>query len=229
VTSAFVLGATLTRTRLPSRGAFMAFVVALGVVVIVALLERRAGPLAAADRALTGVVFGLTVPLLAYAAFEAALGGRRLDGAVRAIALQGGNRRSAVLGVCATLGLVLAVSTMAIAAAALLAAYSPSDPRLLEDLGRTTWIAALGGLAYAAWFTLASTFGAAGGGRKWLLGLDWVLGASSGPLAVPWPRGHLRNLLGGTPVLDMHPGHAALVLVVGMALALAVAVYKLPE
>jgi len=227
--TSFVLGVEITRTRLTSRGAWMAFVVALGVVVFVALLERHTGPLAAADRTLTGAVFGVAVPLLTYAAFEAALGGQRLDVAVRAIARHGGNRRKAIVGSCATLGGVLAASTIALATVALLAAYSPSDPRLFADLASTTWIAALAGLAYAAWFALASTFGASGGGRKWLLGLDWIFGASSGPLALPWPRGHVRNLLGGTPVLDMQPGQAVLVLGVGMALALAVALSRAPE
>ena len=55
---------------------------------------------------------------------------------------------------------------------------------------------------YALYFGAASLLGKRGGGRKWALIIDFVLGAGSSALAAPWPRGHVRNLLGGEPVVD---------------------------
>ncbi|MGA7119898.1 MAG: hypothetical protein WBY94_07375, partial [Polyangiaceae bacterium] len=42
---------------------------------------------------------------------------------------------------------------------------------------------------------------------------DWVLGASDGAAALLTPRGHVRNLLGGVPPLDVSQRASAIALV----------------
>jgi hypothetical protein len=60
---------------------------------------------------------------------------------------------------------------------------------------------------------LGSSFGRRGGGRPVLLVVDWMLGASGGAAALMSPRGHVRNLLGGAPPMDLSERASALLLV----------------
>jgi hypothetical protein len=90
-----------------------------------------------------------------------------------------------------------------LAALAVLLTRGTADPKLVGDLLSSVWLGVLGGACYAAWFSLGSMVGASGGGRLLFLLLDWVLGSGSTALAAPWPRAHLRNLLGSEPVLHM--------------------------
>lgn len=181
---------------------------------------------AAADRALTSAVFGVALPLLAFLTAELAFSRDRVERALRTLARHGVSRRLAGLGIWLALAGALAAATLACALCALVSAYSLSDPRLWSDLGASTSIALLAGSAYAAWYTLAASFGSAGGGRKWLLVLDWLLGSATSWVALPWPRGHVRNLLGGTPVADLSQLASAGVLLVGTALALVIALAR---
>jgi hypothetical protein len=139
------------------------------------------------------------LPLLSYALVGTVVGWRSLAGSVgplvsfgapaaRAAAVAGG---VAVLA-CAALGAGLA-------AAVALIAHGVDDPPALADALASAYAGAMGGGAYAAWFTLGASFGRRGGGRPVLLVADWILGSGSGPIALGTPRGHLRNLLGGTP------------------------------
>jgi hypothetical protein len=92
--------------------------------------------------------------------------------------------------------------------AALLGAHAPSAASLGADVRASTGIALLAGAVYALYFGAASLLGKRGGGRKWALIIDFVLGAGGSALAAPWPRGHLRNLLGGEPVVDLSQANA---------------------
>jgi hypothetical protein len=166
------------------------------------------------------------LPVLAYLTSEAAFSGTRFGRSTRIVSRHGGSGRLAALGQAAALAGALAIGATCIACGVLVSAYPVSDPRLWTDLAATLPIALLAGVAYAAWYALASSFGREGGGRKWLLGCDWILGASSGVAALPWPRGHLRNLLGGTPILEMSQAQALWVLVAGTSLALAFALTR---
>jgi hypothetical protein len=85
----------------------------------------------------------------------------------------------------------------------------PGHPRFIPDLIAVVWIGALAGAAYTGLFALASRFRR---GRLWLLVGDWLLGSGTGFLALPWPRGHARNLLGFSPVLELTQPSAALAL-----------------
>jgi hypothetical protein len=78
-----------------------------------------------------------------------------------------------------------------------------SDGKAIADAFTSGWIGALGGAVYAVWFSLGSLFGKAGNGRSVALALDWVLGSATSAIAVPWPRAHLRSLLGGELVLGL--------------------------
>jgi hypothetical protein len=60
--------------------------------------------------------------------------------------------------------------------------------------------------------------GRRGQGRTWLLVADFLLGAGDSFLALPWPKGHIRNLLGGSAVLELSQ-LAALMAMLGTSLA----------
>lgn len=198
-----VLGARLTRSRLARGNSAIAVGTAALAVAMVALVLRRADPSSAPDQALTGVALGFVLPLLAYGSVARALEATRLEHALAELARYGANRRGAALGLVTAVATSLALAGALLAAVAVVVTRAPADPRLLADLGTSAWIGALAGAAYASLFCLASTFGARGGGRFWALVLDWVLGAGTTAVALPWPRGHVQNLLGAVPVLGM--------------------------
>jgi hypothetical protein len=180
-------------------------------VVLAGAVERHASRAAAADHTLTGAVFGFVLPLIAFATLERATLRQRLDTATNPLARHGISRRRLALGLLAASAFCLAVAGCLLAAIGVLAARG-GEPGWARDLLTSAWIGALAGAAYAAWFLLASTFGRRGGGRPAALALDWVLGSTSSFVAAPWPRGHVRNLLGAAPVLDMSQRAALLTL-----------------
>jgi hypothetical protein len=182
-------------------------------VALAGAIERNASRAAAADHTLTGAVFGIVLPLIAFAALERATLRERLDTATDVLARHGISRRALALGLLATSALCLAVAGCLLAVIGVLAARA-GEPGWARDLLTSAWIGAVAGAVYAAWFLLASTFGRRGGGRPAALALDWVLGAASSVVAAPWPRGHVRNLLGAAPVLEMSQPAALLALVV---------------
>lgn len=180
----------------------------------------------AADDALRAGVFGVALPLGAYVTAEAVLRGKNLDQAARTVARHGVGARHAALGLVLALAAALVAGALVGSVAALAAAYPAFDAECFADLVRSLPIAATAALSYAGCYALASSFGARGGGRKWFLGLDWLLGASTGLAAAPWPRGHVRNLLGGSPVLDLSQTSAFGVLLLGTTLAVAGAIAR---
>ncbi len=218
------LGMRLVRFRLASLPGALGLCSALGAVFVVAFLLRRTGSNLAADRALSGIALGLSLPLLAYGTVARALDGSHLEAALADLARFGGDRRLLALGVCVALSVVLAISGALVAAEAVLVVRAPADPALLRDLLTSSWIGALAGASYAAWFCLASTLGRSGGGRVAALVVDFVAGASAGLAAMFWPRGHVRNLLGGEPIWAMPQWSAtlALLLLTGACVALGV-------
>jgi len=184
----------------------------------VGVLERKSDALSAPDDALGGAVFGIALPLLTYLVSERVCDATRLDRSVDAVARYGTDRRAALLGVLLASALCSALAGALITIAALLGAHAPASHTLLADLRASVGIALLAGAVYALYFGMASLFGKRGGGRKWALIIDFVLGAGSSALALPWPRGHVRNLLGGEPVVDLSQASAWLVLgAIGLA------------
>ncbi len=177
-------------------------------VVLVALAERSAGA-AATDRALTGATFGFAIPLVALALLCQVAPGVRIDEALLPLSRRGLNRRGATLGLLTTLSALSGLAGTILAVVAVLATRGLADPRFTSDLTASAWIGALGGAIYAWWFGLGASFGARGGGRWTLLLLDAALGMGTGALACPWPRSHLRNLLGADAVLGLPQWAAA--------------------
>lgn len=177
-------------------------------VALVGWTERSAGA-AATDRTLTGATFGFAIPLGALALLRLVVPGVRLDESVLPLSRRGADRRGAALGLLATLSALAGVGGTILALVAVLATRSPADPRFTSDLVASAWIGGLGGAIYAWWLGFGASFGARGGGRWALLLLDATLGMGTGALALPWPRAHLRNLLGADAVLGLPQWAAA--------------------
>jgi hypothetical protein len=107
-----------------------------------------------------------------------------------------------------------AVVGAGVAAIVAVVAHGIADPPRLHDATVSAYVGALGGAAYAAWFSLGASFGRRGGGRVALLVVDWILGANGGAGALLSPRGHVRNLLGGAAPMDLSQRASAAVLVI---------------
>ena len=223
------VGLSLARERL--RGASALLVVALSLVVVfaVGVLERRASAQRAADDTLTIAVFGLALPVLAYLLSERVCAGQRLSRSVDAVARYGSNRRAALLGLLLASAVTMALLSALLTVVALLGARLPTDPGLYRELRSSLGIALLAGSVYALWFAAAAAFGQRGGGRKWALIFDFVFGAGSSALALPWPRAHVRNLLGGEPPVGWSQGSAWLALTVIAVLCVGLSVARAPE
>ncbi len=169
----------------------------------IAVLARSRGAAHGADHVLLGTYGALVLPLLAYVIVGTVLGARSLAGSTAPLVAIGASPRPAAavtvavaLVACAGTGCVLATSLA-------LLAHGSADPPLAGDAMASAYAGALGGAAYASWFSLGAAFGRRGGGRSIFLVIDWLLGAGSGTAALVSPRGHLRNLLGGTPPMEL--------------------------
>jgi hypothetical protein len=189
----------------------------LSIVAVISLAEKQASVFGAASRALEDRVFGLLLPFVLLYVSTRILQPVRLEDAAAPIARFGFSRRSVGLGlVVASMVAGGALAAVAAAETALLAHDLTAPPPAL-DAFNCAWIGALTGFAYAGLFALGATFGARGGGRFWALGLDFVLGATSGFAAVLVPRAHAQNLLGGEPPLLLaQPASAALLVLLAI-------------
>jgi hypothetical protein len=166
-----------------------------------------------ADHVLIEPYGALALPLLAYAMVRAALGPASLGASTAPVVAFGAHPARAAAATIAVAAASCAAAGAVVAAAVALLAHGVSDPPPLQDAVASAYAAALGGLAYAAWFSLGATFGRRGGGRAAMLVADWVLGATGGAGALVTPRGHLRNLLGGAPPMDLPQRASAAALV----------------
>jgi len=196
-------GMALAQARLREPGTLSACLLALCFELGVALLERTQGRVGAADRALTGGAFGIALPLLCYFIVQRACGGLGLRAAVNPLARHGMSRHSLVLGLSIVPALIAALFAALSGVLVVALTRGSGDPLLLRDIATCLWIGAVSGLAYGVVFVGASAYGQRGQGRAWLLAADFLLGSGSSLLAAPWPKGHVRNLLGGTPVLQL--------------------------
>jgi len=187
---------------------------------------------AAQLRLLQGVAFGLVLPLLAHSA-SGRLGARLPELMALTWPRYGGDRRRYVLGRLAVPALLSgAISALAGVLALGLgsatgAATAELPPSLLNLLA-VIWIAVLGGVAYVACLSLAHR--AAGNvGRLVFLIADWVFGSGVSALALPWPRAHVRALLGGAAPLGLPPRDCAIALAAIGLLASLVYLRRLPR
>ncbi len=212
------LGARLAMTRLRQPGMLTAAALGLSFELGVALLERAQGRVGAVDRALSGGAFGIAIPLFCYLAVARTCGASSLREAVLPLSRHGANRQALIVGLALPPAFLAALFASLSSACVVLVTRGASDALLLRDVATCLWIGIFSGLGYALAFVGASAFGKGGRGRAWLLGADFLLGAGSSAIALPWPRGHVRNLLGGAPVLEFSQ-LAALVALLGMSFA----------
>ena len=209
------MGALLARARLRGPAAPVVLSLCTASVFAVAVLEPHSNASTAANDTLTGAVFGLTLPLLAYLLSERLCLGDRLEHSVDAVVRYGSNRRAALLGLLLTSAACMAFASVVLTWAALLGAPPVGLGRQLLS---GTEIALVSGAAYGLWFAAASRFGKRGAGRKWALIFDYLFGTGSTAIAALWPRAHVRNLLGLEPVLGWPQASAWLALgVIGAA------------
>jgi hypothetical protein len=193
-------------------------VLAFGLVIFVAIAERRSGLFGAANRALEGIVFSVIVPIGLLWTSIRILEPMRLDVAVAPLARLGPSRRAVALGVIVASMLVGSAFAAISAAATAILAHDPTAPPAALDAFTCAWIGALTASAYAALFALGATFGGQGGGRFWALALDFVLGGTGGFAALLVPRAHALNLLGGEPPLLLsQPASAAMLIAIAIA------------
>jgi len=211
-------GVDLARQRLAQRSTSVACLLALSFELGVAVLERGQGRMGAADRALTGGAFGIALPLLCYFLVGRVCASASLREAVAPLARHGMDRRALSLGLAVPPALLAAAFAAISSILVVLITRGWGDGKLLGDTLTSIWIGAVSGLAYVVAFVGASAYGRAGRGRSWLLAADFVLGAGDSFLAIPWPKAHVRNLLGGTPALELSQLGALLALL-GMSFA----------
>lgn len=158
--------------------------------------------------------FGVVLPLASYA-LCARVDGTRDDLMSAYWARHGISRRLYALGrigFCAALGAALMITSAALAFVLSHAIFGASATGGALAFAAVLAVAALGAMGYAACFGLAQLVGG-GLGRAAFLVLDWLLGSGAGIAALPWPRAHLRSLLGGPAVAGMSPYQAALFLI----------------
>jgi hypothetical protein len=223
------IGFALARERL--RGPSAALVLLLSCLALFAIgaLERQSDATSAADDALGGAVFGIALPLLAYLVSERTCDGKRLAHGVDVVARYGTDRRAALLGLQLASAAFTALAGALLTIFALLGAHAPRSPALLGDLRASVGIALVAGVVYALYFGAASLLGKRGGGRKWALIVDFMLGTTGSALALPWPRGHVRNLLGGEPVVALSQASAWLALAVIGVVCVASSMFRTAE
>jgi hypothetical protein len=214
----FRAGAYIALQRLEPRAIKVVVGLALLFELGVALLERAAGRPGAADRALLGGAFGVAVPLLAYVLVVRVCEADGLVHAVSPLARHGLDRRDLSLGLALPVAALLGAFGLLSGVLVVSITRGPGDARWLGDAATSAWIGACAGIAYTLALFGASGWGRRGRGRIWLLAADFFLGASDSALALPWPRGHLRNLLGGSAVLQL-PQWSALLLLLGTSFA----------
>ena len=158
-------------------------------------------------RLLQGATFGFAVPLFIFC-LSSRLGGDLAELLGSSWPRYGVDRRVFALG---RLGFPALAACLIAALGGVLAlglSVASSDPALALPMGLTmgfctvVGVAALGSASYVAGFAVAQLVGGAFGRALFLIA-DWLLGAGTGVTALPWPRAHLRALLGGDAVLGM--------------------------
>jgi hypothetical protein len=185
-----------------------------------AVASRWVGAPPSADRILLNAVGPIVLPLLAYALAGAALGGRSLASSTAAVVALGAQPARAALATLGVVAMACAAAGGLFSALVAVTAHGASDPPVARDAFASAYAGSLGGAAYATWFAMGATFGKRGGGRLVFLVVDWAVGASNGAGALLSPRGHVRNLFGGAPPVDL-PERASAGLLVALALACA--------
>lgn len=226
--TAFSSGWQLGASRVRRRSLVSIAVIAGAFVVVIARLERLRASAFAADRTLTGAAFGIALPLVAYFVLDRLTARTSLRDGVTAVSRHGVSRRAAALGLLARACALCAMLGATLAVVAVVGARSSTDPALLRDMVASAGIGIVASTSYAALFGLGATLGSRGQGRFWLLACDWLFGAGNRAFAAPWPRGHVRNLLGAEAVLDLPQWGGLCVLVALIGACIGLALWRTP-
>lgn len=196
-------GVDMARERLRQRSTLIAAALGFSFELGVALLERAEGAVGAADRTLTGGAFGIALPLFCYFLVGRVCDGTSLREALLPLARHGLDRRALAFGLALPAALLAAGFAALSSLLVVLVTRGLGDPATAGDALTSMAIGVVSGPAYIAAFVGASAYGRRGQGRSWLIAADFLLGAGDSFLAFPWPKGHIRNLLGGAAVLEL--------------------------
>ncbi len=164
--------------------------------IVVALATRSSGSASGASHVLRGTFSFLVLPLVSFAVVGAVLGRTGLRQGIRGVVALGAAPRSAALASILVAVVMSALIAGLLAASVNVLAHGSHDPPLAGDLAASLWIGALGGAAYAAYFSAGSAIGK-GTMRGVFLAFDWIVGGVAGVGALITPRGHVTSLLGG--------------------------------
>ncbi len=183
-------------------------------------------------RLLQGVAFGLVLPLFAFAASRRD-GGSRSQLMLMAWPRHGGNRQGYALGrqllVVLLTGLVIGVvGLLALGLGDATSAPGAELPLSGTNLLAVLWVGALGAASYVGGLSLAHQYGGNIGRTLFLIG-DWAFGSGASLLALPWPRAHLRALLGGSAPLGLSTRDTALYLLAFTLVCFASYVRRIPR
>jgi hypothetical protein len=181
--------------------------------IVIALAAKSRGTTTGADHVMRGAFAFLVLPLVSYGVVGATLGATGLRRGIRGVVALGAAPRSAAL---ASVGVAIVSSAVlcgVLGALVCALAHGPQDPPLGSDLPASLWVAALGGGAYAAYFSLGSAIGK-GTMRGVFLAFDWIIGGGAGVGALITPRGHVTSLLGGPLCADLSQRASSMMLVV---------------
>ena len=187
---------------------------------------------AAQLRLLQGVAFGLVLPLFAYAASRR-VGGSHAQLMAAAWPRFGGNRQGYALGrqlsVVLLTGIVIGVTgLLALGIGDATSAPGAELPLSGTNLLAVMWVGGLGAASYVGGLGLAHQYGGNIGRALFLIG-DWAFGSGTSLLALPWPRAHLRALLGGSAPLGLSTRDTALYLLAFTLLSFALYVRRIPR
>jgi hypothetical protein len=215
--NAWQAGMIVARRRIACRSVVGALTGAALCVLGSAWLERGRPALLARADVLRGAAFGVVLPLLAYFLVARVVRTGPIGSAVQSLGRAGYNRRTAVVSVVFTVEALAAVAGACLAA---LGAWAATRG-VSRDFAAVLLVGGAGGASYAALFCWGASLGSKGGGSLAMLGLDWLLGVSSSGWAMPWPRAHLRCLLGGDAVMGLPSSDSAWVLILLIVMATA--------
>jgi hypothetical protein len=157
-------------------------------------------------------MFGICLPLVCYFLVGRACAGSSLRQALLPLARHGLDQRQLTIGFALPPALLAAAFGGLASLLIVLVTRGFGDPKLLTDAWTSLMIGIVSGPAYVAALVGASGLGRRGQGRSWLIAADFLLGAGDSFLAFPWPKGHIRNLLGGVAVVELSQLGALIVL-----------------
>jgi len=211
--------ARLTRTR---RG-WLVLALWTVLAVVGAVVARSHGATTGADHAMRGTFGVFVLPLATYALVGTTQGGLGLRRAIAGVVSLGADPRRAALSCVLVAVTAAALLGAVLAALVCVLAHGAHDAPLARDLPASIFVGAIGGAAYAAFFSAGAAIGK-GTVSGLFLAFDWIIGSGAGVGALLTPRGHVQSLLGGNLVAETSHRASSVMLVVLLVFYLGLAV-----